>query len=97
MACYYYMKLPNGRELRIPTTFGSLSLTNTLELRDLIDNYKNNKDGASSDLISYITNNTPLRVTDFEEILQTISIDNDKISDEDLTSFINLICRPVGK
>lgn len=97
MACYYYLRLPTGGELRIPASFSNLSLTNSSELRGLIDNYKNNEKDSISDLVSYITNNTPLQSKDFLEILKSVPIDNTKITDEDLVKLIDSVNNTLSK
>lgn len=91
MACYYYLRLPAGGEIRIPASFSNLSLTNSTALRGLIDNYKSNKKDSTSDLVSYITNNTPLSAKKLETILKDVPKDNADVTTQDLGNFINII------
>jgi hypothetical protein len=88
MACYYYLRLPAGGEIRIPASFSNLSLTDSENLRGLIDNYKNNKEDSKTELISYITNNTPLKTQSVTPLVESIPIDNAQITDEQLAEFV---------
>ncbi len=88
MACYYHLRLPAGGEIRIPASFSNLSLTDSENLRGLIDNYKNNKEDSKTELISYIKNNTPLKNQAITSLVESIPIDNAQITDEHLTNFI---------
>lgn len=87
MKCYYYIKLPNGGELRFPATFSTLSSKNNKELRDLINRFKEGKTDAFNSLQSYVKNNTGLS-GQATVLINEIDIDHNPISDADFEKFI---------
>lgn len=91
MACYYYLRLPAGGELRISTSFGTLSLTKTDDLRGLIDNYKNETENAKAQLASYIKSNTPLHWKTADSKIDSLLKDHSSITTEQLNEFIESI------
>jgi len=90
MKCYYYIKLPNGGELRFPATFSTLSSKDNKELRDLINKFKQAKTDAFNALQSYVKNNTGLS-GQATVLINEIQVDHNLISDEDFEKFITNI------
>jgi hypothetical protein len=67
MKCYFYVKLPNGGELRIPSTVNEISLQD----QKFLELLPSSKEEGTSNLLAYINSlHTGLSVNEINNIVR---------------------------